>query len=80
MINAGFGHVVYGAFDWQKNRCLVIGDERKLLVNSPSASIDEIQLSVFRSPMGLPQVAGISRWPHFRVPRDTRGFIRDSVT
>ena len=30
--------------------------------------------------MGLPQVAGISRWPHFRVPRDTRGYNRDSVT
>ena len=38
------------------------------------------ELSLFRSPMGLPQVAGISRWPHFRVPRDTRGYIRDSVT
>ena len=22
------------------------------------------ELSLFRSPMGLPQVAGISRWPH----------------
>ena len=33
------------------------------------------ELSLFRSPMGLPQVAGISRWPHFRVPRDTRGYI-----
>ena len=38
------------------------------------------ELSLFRSPMGLAQVAGISRWPHFRVPRDTRGYIRDSVT
>ena len=38
------------------------------------------ELSLFRSPMGLPQVAGISRWPHFRVPRDTRGYIRDTVT
>ena len=38
------------------------------------------ELSLFRSPMGLPQVAGISRWPHFRVPRDTRGYNRDSVT
>ena len=25
-------------------------------------------------------MAGISRWPHFRVPRDTHGYIRDSVT
>ena len=25
-------------------------------------------------------MAGISRWPHFRVPRDTRGYNRDSVT
>ena len=38
------------------------------------------ELSLFRSPMGLAQVAGISRWLHFRVPRDTRGYIRDSVT
>ena len=38
------------------------------------------ELSLFRSPMGLAQVAGISRWLHFRVPRDTRGCIRDSVT
>ena len=38
------------------------------------------ELSLLRSPMGLSQVAGISRWPHFRVPRDTRGYIRDSVT
>ena len=38
------------------------------------------ELSLFRSPMGLPQVAGISRWPHFGVPRDTRGYNRNSVT
>ena len=37
-------------------------------------------INAYRSPMGLPQVAGISRWPHFRVPRDTRGYNRDSVT
>ena len=41
---------------------------------------DYSELSLFRSPMGLPHVAGISRWPHFRVPRDARGYIRDSVT
>ena len=45
-----------------------------------SAHITYSELSLFRSPMGLPQVAGISRWPHFRVPRDTRGYVRDSVT
>ena len=35
------------------------------------------ELSLFRSPMGLPQVAGISRWPHFRVPsRYPRLYLR----
>ena len=42
--------------------------------------LDYSELSLFRSPMRLPQVAGISRWPHFRVPQDTRGYIRDGVT
>ena len=35
------------------------------------------ELSLFRSPMGPAVMAGIVRWPHFRVPRDTRGLIRD---
>ena len=60
------------------------GIELELLLflnSSQKRSIKQYsEFSLFRSPMGLPKVAGISRWPHFRVPQDTRDYIRDNVT
>ena len=60
-----------GFLSWQK---LLARHQSELLGQKYS------ELSLFWSPMGLLKVAGIMRWPPFRVSRDTHSYIRDGVT